>query len=556
MLLIVILPLGLMTWAALRMAEGEQARVRQRFRTLTEYRLRDINGGIVRWVDETEREMNRITSIDDYHIDSLRERNRSEPRVLQLFVLSDQGELIYPNPAEPLNSTEQSFLIRASRMFTGQDLQSAIEQQSGGEANSSLTRSVLRKLYETLPGKAGLQQKQTVTFDAASGWFNWYWDRGVNLIYWQRRPNGEIVGAALERARWMADLIAELPDTQAFDSASQAEGDTASRIRLVNSASDSVYQWGAFEVDKEQSEPFCEIPVTAPLSSWRLQCFVADSQLNEAGNSAFWGVVIGLVAVGLALISMVYVLYSDYSHDMRQAAQQVSFVNQVSHELKTPLTNIRMYAELLESDLGSLSDESSRQPRQRLSVILSEGQRLTRLIGNVLTFARSTRNRLTVNRQLCIPDQVIRGIVERFEPTLERADITVKFDGNASKSVHLDGEFVEQIVGNLVNNVEKYASSGKSIHLQTELSGNELRIVIADKGPGIPDKQKDRIFEPFSRVSDDVSHPAGTGIGLSIARGLARVHGGDVVLQDSDVGCTFVVTLDVSPESMHSVITN
>ncbi|GAB5439931.1 MAG: hypothetical protein Fues2KO_02800 [Fuerstiella sp.] len=379
------------------------------------------------------------------------------------------------------------------------------------------------------------------SFAAGSGWFTWYWDRGLNLIYWQRRPSGHIVGCALERARWMADLIAELPETVSGGSA--ADGPLASRVKLVNSSAALVYQWGAYEPAGD-AVPLCELPLPAPLASWRLRCFIpTDELLAGTGRSARFSLVTSLLMISAVVAVIVLLLVREYRRDMRAAEQQVSFVNQVSHELKTPLTNIRMYAEMLESDLQQLPDDEVQRPRQRLDIILSEGQRLSRLIGNVLTFARQKRRSLQVQALPIEPDELIRRIVERFQPALQELQIETVLDLNVAGSMKLDPDFLEQILGNLISNVEKYAAEGGLLKIESRRSNDLLTIDVTDQGPGIPADCTRTVFEPFARVSNDLSYAAGTGIGLPIARELARLHGGDVCLLSADDGCVFRVTM-------------
>ena len=378
-------------------------------------------------------------------------------------------------------------------------------------------------------------------FEESSGWFVWYWDRGLNLIYWQRRPSGHIVGCALERARWMADLVAQLPETVASDSDSGRSIET--RVRLVNSAAAPVYQWGNFE-PAEDARPLCEVPLAVPLASWRLQCFVPIDQLTTGtGRSVYLSLFASLAAVAISLAVIAFFFVREYARDMKEASQQVSFVNQVSHELKTPLTNIRMYAELLERDLDSVSTEEADRPRQRLEIIRSEGQRLTRLIGNVLTFARQKRKTLQLQPSEVVPDQLIERIVDRFRPAFADQQIEITVDADASGTMQIDPDFLEQIVGNLLSNVEKYAASGGSLNVCSSVQGDLLTLDVCDAGPGIQKSKRERVFEPFARITNDVSYAAGTGIGLSIARELARLHGGDVVLRDADTGCWFRVTM-------------
>ncbi len=463
--LIIVLPLAALTWAILRIAENEQVVVQQRFRELMEDRLQDVNVNVVAFVEDLERSLSRITAIDDFELESLRQTNRSEPRLLQLFVLNPEGQLSYPDPAGDLNTNERQFLVQAAKMFTGKDLKETVirsEQEAVdqlGNAVSSVAPTMpsnadsepLGSSQRSLPyrSSAGLDQQSQApvqkrlveeayrvapvqnleAFEESSGWFVWYWDRGLNLIYWQRRPSGHIVGCALERARWMADLVAQLPETVASDSGSERSIET--RVRLVNSAAAPVYQWGHFE-PPDNAKPLCEVPLAVPLASWRLQCFVPVAKLTAGtGRSVHLSLFASLAAVAAALGVIAFFFVREYARDMKEASQQVSFVNQVSHELKTPLTNIRMYAELLERDLDGVSSAEAEKPKQRLEIILSEGQRLTRLIGNVLTFARQQRKTLQLQPREVRPDQLIERIMDRFRPAFADQQIETTFDGNA-----------------------------------------------------------------------------------------------------------------------------
>lgn len=548
LLAIVVLPVVLMTWAAGRLAAREAEAVQQQFRQLMEGRLQDANTGIAAHFDRLAADLRRVTSIDDFNVDSLRSVVRSEPRLLQLFVLSPLGELQYPNPATPLNSNEQSFLLRTATMFTGGDLQNAVSLSEDHFKGDEALPQPLGQAPSTqlLPAKGqsdGAAQQSVVPAQpsASSGWFVWYWERGLNLIFWQRRPSGHVVGAALERARWMSDLLADLPETRVAGHGTQSS--FPSQFRLVNAGSDSVYRWGEFKTETAD-EPLVEVAVAEPLAAWRLQCFVPDEQFAiGTGRSAYVGLAGGLLAVAVAVAACAALLWRDYSRDMRQASQQVSFVNQVSHELKTPLTNIRMYAELLERDLDSLDDETAGRSRQRLDVILGEGQRLSRLIGNVLTFARQQRRTLEPQLTEVLVDEVLQRTLERFRPSLDELQIEVVTELAASEPARIDADFLEQIVGNLISNVEKYATSGKSLRISSRVENDSVIVDVADAGSGIPKSDRDRVFAPFIRGSNEINAVAGTGIGLSIARELARLHGGDLMLLESATGCVFRIVL-------------
>ena len=608
--LIVILPLAALGWAAWQIAENEQLVVQQRYRRLMQDRLQDINVTVNGYFSDVQREIQKVLEINNFETAELRRISRQEPRLLQTFVLSAEGELMYPNPMNDLNANEQDFLLQTSRMFTGQDLRSAVlriesrqnkqssvglqsqsfdnqggvkqvpllskpqpaivqestiaqvqqppvllQQQSPSQSlslNQGSRASVKQSPQPNLPSfPSVLQVEQSnglTQFQQSSGWFLWYWDRGLNLISWQRRPSGQIVGGALVRARWMSDLIARLPETihsEVTDSSEsdQAANRLATRIQLVNASAATVYQWGSYEPESGQ-QALCEVPLAEPLSSWRLKCFVPIEELTSGtGRSAYFGLFSSFVATVVIVAATAVFFLRSYSRDMREAQQQVSFVNQVSHELKTPLTNIRMYAELLESDLNYSDETTTEKPRQRLQIILSEGQRLTRLIGNVLTFARQQKDSLQPHLTEACPDQVIQHIIDRFHPALVDQQVEVKTQLNSPNSVKLDCDFLEQVLGNLINNVEKYAATGGQICINSRQEADRLILDVKDCGPGIPSALADHVFQPFARVTNDVSYAAGTGIGLSIARELARRHGGDLLLKESPTGCWFQAVL-------------
>ena len=585
--LIVLLPVGLLTWFGVRMAQDEQMMTQQRFRGVMEQRLNDVNRLVKTQFATTERRLQQITAIDDFDIAAIREVVRNEPQVTQLFVLSPDGDLLYPDPTDALNGTELSFLRQASRMITDRDLQNAVAlaeaatgkgdfapASSTGSSGLAMSDSSVSQVVGDLQSEAqsaqpevSVQSTAAVPIDAPSaagvpdvlsatqakagipsflssnGWFVWYWDRGLNLVYWQRRPSGQIVGAALERARWIADLIAILPETE---SASTGTSSVATSFRVVSSSADVVYEWGP--EPPEKAVPFCEMPLASPLASWRIQSFVSGDDLNgRSGRSAVFSLAAGLGGFALTLTALAWLLFRDYSRDMRVATQQVSFVNQVSHELKTPLTNIRLYADLLERDLEHVADDQSENPRRRLEVITAETQRLSRLIGNVLTFAKQQRKTLQLQTVEVSVAGLIRRIADRFAPSLNDHGIAVTLATETDRALWLDQDSVEQILGNLISNVEKYAAGGKSLTIRCSTSDTEATLDVIDGGPGIPATQRSDVFRPFARLSNDLRASTGTGIGLSIARDLARLHGGDVVLKESNQGCWFQVRLKSMP---------
>jgi len=515
-LLIVCLPLAMLAWLGSRIAHNERRMVRQQFDDLLRDKLRDVDGTAAKFFEDRERELLRLTDLESYDYDAIRRLARAEPLVRQLLVLNTDGSIVYPDPRQELNDAEREFLRRAEQVLIDKDL-----VRAGADDSDALAGSP--------------------TADAAPthGWYAWYWGPGLNLIFWHRLESGQIVAVALPRGRWIADLVAELPQTPLPSSDAT---DPDSRIRLVDSNGAAVYQWGDFE-PAEDARPAVEMPLSEPLASWRLQYFVPDEQFAAAGRSAYFGLLIGLIVAGIALAAMALLFYREYAREMREAVQRVDFVNQVSHELKTPLTSIRMYADLLQIDLEGLDADDAAKPQERAKVIVGESERLSRLIGNVLTFARQQRGKLTLRPTIGVPNEAIAAVIERFTPAMEQKGIEIDFDGAATTPVRFDVDALQKILGNLLSNVEKYAPDSETVEIASRQEDGRTIVTVADHGPGIKTGHREKVFDPFYRISDNIKGVVGTGIGLSIARELARLHGGDLTLVPSHSGACFQVEL-------------
>jgi signal transduction histidine kinase len=253
-------------------------------------------------------------------------------------------------------------------------------------------------------------------------------------------------------------------------------------------------------------------------------------------------IVSGTIACSLLLAGIF--LQIQQGRALRLAEERVSFVNRVSHELGTPLTNI-----LLNLDLAGRSlDSRPVEARRRLSLVHEEIRRLGRLVSNVLTFSRSERKTLELAPTSCIPDQVVEDMLAQFQPSLERRKVAVAWQRAASDSTRLDPDALAQITGNLISNVEKYASAGGWLGLETRMENGRLTLRVSDRGPGIPARFRDKAFEAFERVHGGVSEgSSGTGLGLAIARDLARRMGGDLLLRSSEKGAVFELDLPAPP---------
>ena len=217
------------------------------------------------------------------------------------------------------------------------------------------------------------------------------------------------------------------------------------------------------------------------------------------------------------------------------------FVSGVSHELRTPLAQIRMFAELLNA--GKLRTESERN--RSMEVINREARRLTHLVENILQFSRSGRASVGLKIQQLDVDKTITEVIESFKPLAFSQDVEINSQVQSGLSVRADRDALGQVLLNLLDNAVKYGPSGQTITVAATQEGNQLLLSVQDHGPGIPQHERDGIWEPYKRLTrDEADAIAGTGIGLAVVDELVALHDGRVWVEDApDGGARFVVEL-------------
>ncbi|MEZ5594688.1 MAG: HAMP domain-containing sensor histidine kinase [Gammaproteobacteria bacterium] len=543
LLLIVLLPLLLLSLAAWRLVQSERAALAHQVQSLVAAQLQNVDDTLQNYfqrkqqqldtaLTELARVLNQSTASA---IEPVLDRyNREQPGVRQLFVLTARNERLYP-PAQ-LNPQEQRFMTRSAAFW---DNLSALQQNRPAAPAPADTPSSLlsRSAAVSKTGPADdLMHNQ--------GWYIWQWGTQTHLIYWRWDQQQRVWGIELDPSYLLAELIAVLPATSADASA-------AARLQLQDANGTVLYQWGDYQPASQQ-RPLLLRPLSHPLGSWSLSYFAPALTL---GRSQLWLISLAAItAVGLALGLLAWFLYREHQRELRLAQQRVNFVNQVSHELKTPLTNIRMYAELLEDRLDTVLEDEPHTgdvgtPQRYLAVIVSESQRLSRLINNVLSFAGWQKNRLALRPRPAVVDEVIGTAVETFRPLLAAKQIGMTLHLQAPQQVSLDPDVLEQILNNLLGNVEKYVAAGGQVTLASWQRGEQSFIRLQDDGPGIPARERQRIFEPFYRLGSALTEGvSGAGLGLTISRELARLHGGDLALEPTPVGACFLLRISALPE--------
>lgn len=202
---------------------------------------------------------------------------------------------------------------------------------------------------------------------------------------------------------------------------------------------------------------------------------------------------------------------------------------------------MRLYAELLAERLPDDDPKAARFA----AVIIDESRRLGRMIENVLVFGRRQRRALELRPAAAVVDEVVTEMLETFRPGLEERGLALESSLEAPARVLVDADALGQILGNLVGNAEKYAAGGGWLGVLTRQEAGRTTLEVRDRGPGIPPTERERVFRPFHRLHDSAREGvSGTGIGLTIARDLARLHGGDLTVEPSEQGACFRIVLE------------
>jgi len=248
-------------------------------------------------------------------------------------------------------------------------------------------------------------------------------------------------------------------------------------------------------------------------------------------------VLAGVVVLGLLAI------YHSTGKILDFSERQSRFVSTVTHELKTPLTNIRMYIEMLEQ--GIARDPEREQGYFR--ILRSEGARLTRLITNVLELAKLEKKHRRPNLQQGRFAEVLADVEDLMQTALEQAGFRLKVENSLREPFRYDREIMVQVLINLIENSLKFGRSAplKEITLRVREAGNQVRIEVADTGPGIPARDLKKVFTDFYRADTAVASAAGgTGIGLALVRRFVALLGGRIAAaNNSDAGCTIRIDL-------------
>lgn len=277
------------------------------------------------------------------------------------------------------------------------------------------------------------------------------------------------------------------------------------------------------------------VPLLPPLNSISLNMYMKKSEnFNSSGLLLFLGfVVLFVLAAGLIAV------YRLTQSEVSLAKKRQDFISAVSHELKTPLTAIKVSAELLQQYDSKMSEEKR---LQKYSQIARESDRLTRLIQNVLNLSKLDGNRWVANIKKDRPKAVLDDFVTMYSKNIEDHgfELTVSCDTEVdSVQLMMDRDAVMQILTNLVDNSLKFSVKAdyKMIVIELRMAVDHVYLAVRDYGPGIPQSEMKKVFQEFYRVENEMTRTTqGTGIGLSMVKKLCTLSNMKIEIENANPG--------------------
>ena len=508
----------------LKMLSGENERMRETARRSAAITAAQAANALRGMVSDVEASL--LAHVAEIPLENsvaqLRTMAEEDPLVRNVFVWRKIDGVLWPESGSA-TADEKLFLSRYALLLSGEINWETVKEEVNGGEDRAPTQSfkMLKSMDRGQRGKASVQRR--------SGWNPWFDGNSLCLLGWVTDDDGRTVrGVEIE----MVALLSHLPEFFSrinFPGCSFAVRDGNSNVVISHGA--------------VSGAPLAEISLSPELPHWTLVLW----QSADAAASAPAGfMAIGVLLLALLMVSVFAggaVLLRDAARQRRDAMQKTSFVSNVSHELKTPLTSIRMYAELLEE--GRVDDPE--RAKRFLGIIVSESKRLSRLVNNVLDFSRLEQGRKKYSPEKIELTRFATDVAESLRESLAAYGITAECVGPDEKIVVLaDRDALSQVLVNLLDNAGKYAATGKTVSVRIGRDADGIaEIRVMDRGPGIETAHARKIFDKFYRVDESITATTGgCGLGLGIARLLMRGMGGDVEWRPREGGGScFVVTL-------------
>lgn len=253
--------------------------------------------------------------------------------------------------------------------------------------------------------------------------------------------------------------------------------------------------------------------------------------------------VIGLSLLLAAMLIGLFTLIRDVSSKKRMERMRADFVSNVTHELKTPLTSINMFADSIV--LGRVASEE--QQKKYAHIIVKESDRLKRMVNNILDFSRAESNKLKYHLKEFNLSEIVDDIMHEMNYWLEINNFEVNLDLNENIMATVDPEGLKQVLSNLISNAIKYSDIKKKIEIRLYENMGKAFIEVEDHGIGIPEDKLKSIFDKFYRVNSKKNENiSGTGLGLTVSKDIVEAQNGNLLVSSTvNKGSKFTIVLNL-----------
>jgi len=456
------------------------------------------------------------------------------------FVVSLGGALTCP--PLPGRAEGQAFRLENEAFLAG-NLTCSVSWSSpkgvvslGGTNDNAATAAVLAAKTGVYATKKGGDETVTpieakfiqVVGDAREGTLARFLQDRLKLLFWYRSPRDTslVFGSQVK----LPELIAAVKPKITVDAPLM---EAICVALLDDNGKPVVTTIPRFTVARQR--PFVATEIGEVLPHWKIAVYQLDPmQLNLAARTVRLTLGLLIVVLVLAIAIGSWIIIHCLRQELTLARQKTDFVSNVSHELKTPLTSIRMFAEMLAEDRVAEPDKR----RQFHQIIASEASRLTRLINNVLDFARLERGEKKYQFAELDLGALVAETVAAYRLHLESAGFKLTCELPEHRvTVSGDRDALAQVLVNLLSNAEKYSGERKEIAVWLEVADGSAAVQVLDRGTGVPRGCEEKIFEQFFRAHDSLSSGIqGSGLGLTLAQQIAGAHGGDVAFKSREGG--------------------
>lgn len=471
---------------------------------------------------------------------------KTNPLIRNVFIFHPRKGLLYPQRSRAATGEERQFINRFNPLMTGdisfefnrpagRDEKTAFKGTAGSGDLYSLSRQSVPAISEKKRAGSDGTPKASATLEK-SGWIPWFSDNQLYVLGWvQPEQEGMIYGIELEMMVLLSRLMTDIPQNSRLGTA----------LVVMDGNGTAIHHTGPlqFNNDPETKDAAARMDISQRLPHWSVCVFTDDSVLSKSDTF----LVIALILVGIlvtAIVSAGVLITRLTLAQIRDAQQKTSFVAAVSHELKTPLTSIRMYAELL------LSKRVSNPAKQQayLEVMVAESERLTRLINNILDFGKLEQGKKKYRISEFDMGQFLGECIRTNRIRLRQAgfELITQIPDQAFP-VKTDRDAMAQVFLNLLDNAIKYAGSGHFLKIILTRTSQDVQIKIEDDGPGIDPSLREKIFDKFFRADNSLTtSKPGSGLGLSITRRMLRDLGGDIVMDTTLArGTGFIIRIPI-----------